>query len=113
MHEMSLCMSLLDLIAAEAEARGFTRVRKVVLEVGALSHVDPQAMHFGFEVSAQGTVAEGASLTWLSVPGQAWCVDCTQTVALAQRGDACPHCGSHKLMITAGEELRLKELEVS
>lgn len=113
MHEMSLCMSLVDLIAGEAELRGFHRVTRVVLEVGALSHVDPQALAFGFEVSAKGTVADGATLTWLSVPGQAWCVDCTQTVALAQRGDACPHCGSYKLMVTAGEELRLKELEVS
>lgn len=41
MHEMSLCVSLLDLIAAEAETRGFTRVRKVVLEVGALARRSP------------------------------------------------------------------------
>jgi Zn finger protein HypA/HybF involved in hydrogenase expression len=33
-------------------------VRRIHLAIGALSHVDPQALEFGFAAVASGTVAE-------------------------------------------------------
>jgi len=47
-----------------------------------------------------------------SPPGQAWCMACSQTVALAQLGAACPVCGGHQLAVTGGEEMRVKEIEL-
>jgi hydrogenase nickel incorporation protein HypA/HybF len=38
---------------------------------------------------------------------------CCETVPLTARGDACPRCGSYQLQVSAGEELRVKELEVA
>ena len=112
MHELSLCQELARMIAERAAADGFTRVRRVVLEVGALSHVMPEALAFGFDVATQGGPAEGAVLELLRPPGTAWCADCAVQVGLATRGDGCPRCGGHKLLVTGGDELRLKELEV-
>jgi hydrogenase nickel incorporation protein HypA/HybF len=112
MHELSLCEELARLIAEQAEAGGFHRVRRVVLEIGALSHVMPEAMAFGFDVATRGGPAEGATLDIQRPPGVAWCLDCDAERTLVQRGDGCPACGGHKLMVTGGDELRLKELEV-
>ena len=39
-------------------------------------------------------------------------MDCSKTVAIGRRGDACPLCGSYQLIVQQGEEMRLKELEV-
>jgi hydrogenase nickel incorporation protein HypA/HybF len=51
-------------------------VHVVRLAVGALGHVEPEAMRFCFDVAARGTIAEGAQLESRTVPGEAWCLDC-------------------------------------
>ncbi|QQP91044.1 hydrogenase maturation nickel metallochaperone HypA [Skermanella sp. TT6] len=113
MHEMALCQGILDIIRDRAAEEGFDRVAVVHLCVGALSHVDPHALEFGFDAVTRGTLAEGAELKINRPAGQAFCMACSQTVTLAARGEACPACGSHQLMVVAGDELRVEELEVS
>ena len=112
MHEMSLCQGIVEIIRERAALDGFQRVRVVRLQVGALSHVEPEALVFGFDVVSRGTPAEGAVLDIERPPGEAFCMDCTRTMPIAVRGDGCPECGGYKLMITAGDELRVKKLEV-
>jgi hydrogenase nickel incorporation protein HypA/HybF len=112
MHEMSIAESLVDLIEDEARREGFARVRRVRLRLGALGHVEPAALLFCFDVVARGTVAEGASLDIENVPGAGWCAGCRQSVAISQRYDLCPACGQSYVLMTAGDELRLAELEV-
>lgn len=112
MHEMALCEGVVEIIAQEAERQKFSRVRTVWLEIGALSHVEPEAMRFCFDAVSRGTVADGARFEVVSVPGSAWCMTCSETVPLARRYDPCPTCGGHQLQVTAGDDLRVKELEV-
>lgn len=111
MHEMSIAENLLELIADEARKERFHRVRRVRVQLGALGHVEPDALLFCFDVVAKGTVGEGADLDMEMVPGAGWCGSCCRSVAIGQRYDLCPACGSH-LEMTAGDELRLTELEV-
>jgi hydrogenase nickel incorporation protein HypA/HybF len=112
MHEMALCEGLVDLVEEEARKAGATRVRTVVLEVGALGHVAPEAMAFCFDAVSRGTLAEGARLAIERTPGAGWCLDCEAVVPLSERFGACPTCGHHRVQMTAGDELRLRELEV-
>ncbi len=112
MHEMALSRELAALIEAEAAKHRAARVTRVVLEIGVLSHVDGGAMAFCFDACTRDTVAEGAALTIEQPPGQAWCLDCGDTVAIGKRGDSCPCCHGHRLMVTGGEDLRLKEMEL-
>ena len=44
MHEMSLCLALVDLLAERLQAEGGTRVVRVQLAIGALGHVEPEAL---------------------------------------------------------------------
>jgi hydrogenase nickel incorporation protein HypA/HybF len=112
MHEMALCQSMIDLIEAKQAETDFSRVARVVVEIGVLGHVDPHALEFAFDVSARGTAAEAATLEIREIAGQAWCMNCTQRTQIERRGDPCPGCGSHQLIVEQGEEMRLKELEV-
>jgi hydrogenase nickel incorporation protein HypA/HybF len=112
MHELSLAESLIELIEDEARKQGFGKVRKIWLEAGALSGVDPEALRFGFEVAAEGSCAEGAALEILRPPGEAWCFACNRTVTVAEYYDGCPHCRGHQLQVTGGQQFQLKELEV-
>jgi hydrogenase nickel incorporation protein HypA/HybF len=43
-------------------AGGAERITKVLLKVGSLSGVEPDALRFAFDVVVRGTIAEGADL---------------------------------------------------
>jgi len=112
-HELSLTEGVVRILEEQSVANNFTRVKTVWLEIGELSHVDPESMAFCFEAVARGsTVASGARLEIVRAPGQAYCMDCGDTVRLMDRIDPCPRCGGFKLAVTGGEEMRVKELEV-
>ncbi len=112
MHEVALCHSMIDIIRDQQRERGFDRVRRVIVEVGALGHVDPHALEFAFDVEAKDSPAEGAVLDIREIAGRAWCMDCSAAVTVSRRGDPCPGCGGFGMIVEQGDELRLKELEV-
>lgn len=112
MHEMALCESILQIIEEEARAQGFVRVKRVRLEAGPLSGVEPEALRFGFDAVTRGSLAEAATLEIIEAPGEAWCFSCGRTVIIESRGSPCPACGGWLLQVTGGEQLRIKDLEV-
>ncbi|TBW40025.1 hydrogenase maturation nickel metallochaperone HypA [Siculibacillus lacustris] len=112
MHEMALMESVLEIVEDEARRAGATRVTVVRLAVGVLSHVDPEALRFCFEAVTNGTTAAGARLEIDRVAGAGWCLDCSTTVALDERFGDCPQCGGRRVQMTAGDDLRVAELEV-
>ncbi|MEP4767358.1 MAG: hydrogenase maturation nickel metallochaperone HypA [Roseibium sp.] len=112
MHEMSLCESILDILKDEAAKGQFTSVKRIAVDVGALSCVEPEALQFGFDVIMKGSLAEGAKLEISRPPAEALCLTCFKTVPVKQRFDTCPECGSEALQVTGGEELKIRELEV-
>jgi hydrogenase nickel incorporation protein HypA/HybF len=113
MHELALCQSVLNMLAEQARIHHFDRVTNVRLEVGALSCVSPEAIEFCFAAVTRGTLADGAGLELIRLPGEAWCLDCDATVAIGERHDACPRCGGYRLRLTQGDEMRIKDLEVA
>lgn len=112
MHEMSLAEGVLRIVENAARDQGFTRVSAVRLEIGQLSSVEPEALRFCFEAVVRGSLAEGATLEILDVPGAGWCMPCAQTVPLAALYDSCPRCGGYQVQPTAGTEMRVKDLTV-
>jgi len=112
-HELALARALIEQLAEEAERHAFTRVVRVKLAIGALGHVEPEALAFAFEVAAQGSLAAGAALEIARVEGAAHCLGCDAIVAIGSRADLCPMCGGARLVVTGGEDMRIRELEVA
>ncbi len=112
MHEMAISESIVGILEAEARRQKYARVRKVRLEIGALAGIEPEALRFTFEVVTKGTLAQDALLEIIAMEAQAWCLACERTVPICRRFDACPECGGYQLQVTAGEEMRIKDLEV-
>ncbi|MES9963433.1 MAG: hydrogenase maturation nickel metallochaperone HypA [Candidatus Sedimenticola sp. 20ELBAFRAG] len=113
MHEMSLCEGILQVLEDNAKEQGYSRVKTVWLEIGELSGVEIEAMRFGFDAVMRNSLADGAKLEIIRLPGQAWCMQCAKNVVVKQRFDECPDCGSYQLQVTGGDEMRIKELEVA
>lgn len=112
MHEMSLCEGILQVIEDESGKQGFSRVKNLWLEIGELAGVELEALRFCFDAVKRGSLAADAKMNIIPVPGRAWCMQCGGDVPVRQRFDACPDCGSYQLQVTAGDEMRIKELEV-
>ena len=109
MHELSLATAVVDACVERAEGARVTRVR---LEIGSLAAVVPDAIRFCFDVCARDTPVEGASLEIIEIPGQAICRNCGALLSLNTLLDTCT-CGTTDLEVVAGEELRVKEMEVA
>lgn len=112
MHEVSLAGGILGIAEAAALRERFARVTMLRLEAGSLSGIEVRALRFALEALAPGTCLEGARIEIETPSGQAWCMQCSATVALAARGDACPVCASYQLQATAGTELRVLDMLV-
>lgn len=112
MHEISLAEGLLQLMEDAAGRDNFTKVTAVWLEIGQLSSVEPQALAFCFDAVTRDSLAQGARLEIMAVPGTGWCMACAKTVPMTEVFGECPQCGSYPLQVTGGTEMRVKELEV-
>jgi hydrogenase nickel incorporation protein HypA/HybF len=113
MHELALCQSILSIVEGEARARRVGRVTAVRLEIGAFSCASPDAIAFCFDAVVRGSIADGARLELVAVPGRAWCIDCAEEVTVAAQGQPCPACGGRDLVACGGDRLRVSELEVA
>lgn len=112
MHELSLAEGVLQLIEQAARTQGFSRVREINLEIGALAGVETEALTFCLESVLKGSLAEGARVNFTWVAGEGWCLNCGAKVPIAAFHDPCPHCGSYQVRATGGTQLRVKDLVV-
>jgi hydrogenase nickel incorporation protein HypA/HybF len=112
MHEMSLAEGVLGVVQDAARPHAPCTVRTVRLEIGALAAIEGEALRFAFEVVKRGSVADGAQLDIVELPGVAWCMQCCRSVPIEARGEPCPQCGSFQLQVTGGDQMRVKELEL-
>lgn len=110
MHEMSITQGIVELCLQHAKNQ---RILMVDIEIGELSSVVPEAIEFCFEACSKDTLLEGARLSILRTPGRGTCQECHTDTALTELYGACQHCGSNRVVITAGEELRVREIEVA
>jgi len=107
-HELGITQ---EVVALAGEHAGGRKVARVVLEIGKLSGVLPDAVRFCFDLCAEGTPVEGAVLEIVETPGLARCRGCGGEVPLDRPFGRCG-CGGTDLEWVAGEELRVRELEL-
>lgn len=112
MHELSLAEDMLLLIESQAVAQQFSRVEKVFLEIGQLSHVEAEAMRFCFDSVVKDTVADGAQLVIIETQGVGRCRDCQRESSMTHLYDPCEHCGAFALQVVEGDRVQIKSLEV-
>jgi hydrogenase nickel incorporation protein HypA/HybF len=107
-HELGLVQEVVSICS---ERSGGARVTRIVLEIGQLSAVLPDAVRFCFDAVAEGTAVEGAVLDIVETPGLARCVACGAQLELSRPFGICA-CGNTELEWLAGDELRIREMEV-
>ena len=109
MHELAIAQSVVSGICERVSDR---LVCKVVLEVGLLSGVMPDAVRFCFDLAAQGTRVEGAALEIVVPEARARCKSCGTEFAPRDSLALCA-CGGADVVLLAGQELRIRSVEVT
>jgi hydrogenase nickel incorporation protein HypA/HybF len=113
MHELSIIHSIIEAVETEVSGRlGQYRVETLNLHIGALAGVEIDSLEFLWPAAVQNTALENAECRIERIAGQAKCQDCGSAFEIEQYYDPCPQCGSHLLHVTAGEELKIKSIEL-
>lgn len=110
MHELSVTRNIVAIVSDRAKGR---RVSKVKLQVGKLAGIEVQAVRFCFDLCTEGTPLEGSTLVVDEVDGQATCEACGAEVTIDVPRGVCECEKRGRLRIERGEELLIKEMEVS
>lgn len=108
MHELGITQNIVAIVSEYAQG---SKVNRILLEIGKLSAIMPDAVQFCFDICSKGTSLEGAVLEIREIPGLAKCRQCGAEIALEQPFGICG-CGSVHLDVITGEELKIKEIEV-
>lgn len=111
MHELGIVSELVELAQARVEREGDVRVTRLVLAIGKLSNVMPDAVRFAFDVATEGTRLEGAELEIREVEGRGECRVCRTALVLEGPVTQCA-CGAFDVAWYSGTEVRIVEMEV-
>jgi hydrogenase nickel incorporation protein HypA/HybF len=113
MHELALCQSILAQAAAIAAANKADRVQRITLRIGRLAGVEPDLLRAAFPLVAHGTCCEATTLRIETVAVDVECELCGTTRDVAINRLLCGSCGTWRVTLRGGDEMRLESLELA
>ncbi len=113
MHEVSIAMSIVEEVTERASAEQVDRIISVHVRIGAMAGIVTDALNFAWDLTTEGTIAQGARLVIEAVPLVVFCPKCDQPKTIDGPPILqCPQCGTLTPTIVRGRELQLIALEV-
>jgi hydrogenase nickel incorporation protein HypA/HybF len=112
MRELSVCQGLVAQVLQVAEEQGAERVARIVLQVGALSGVEPSLLADAFPFVSAGTPAEGAELIIETTPVRVHCRVCGADTEARPNRLACSVCGDSHTQVLSGDEFLVTRVEL-
>jgi hydrogenase nickel incorporation protein HypA/HybF len=112
MHELTLAMETVELVAREAKKTGASLIHEIRVEVGNLSGVEADAFEFALELIVKGSLLENAKISLIRTQGKGKCTDCNLEFIMKQRLDTCPACNSVPSKIIDGEDFKVLSMVV-
>jgi hydrogenase nickel incorporation protein HypA/HybF len=114
MHELSIALSILDLLEEEVQRRGEVRVQAIYLKLGALSGVVKGALLSAFELASEQTDFAKCSLVIEDVPISVHCSQCNaERPVRSMQSFYCVDCGTPASDLVHGRELQVSALELT
>ena len=112
MHELSICQALLAQVAKIATDRGASAVINIIVEIGPLAGVEPTLLKQAFTFAREGSCAANAMLSIETTDVIISCLSCGAQSRTAPNRLLCSACGGYRARIVAGDELRLRRVEL-
>jgi len=111
-HELSVCLSILDQVRSIAAEHNADRVQRIELRIGPLSGVEVDLLRSAWPLASAGTIAVDADLMIDEADIVVRCESCdTESPALANRL-VCGACGDFRTTVISGDEMILQRVEL-
>ncbi|MCU7936350.1 MAG: hydrogenase maturation nickel metallochaperone HypA [Candidatus Thiodiazotropha sp. (ex Dulcina madagascariensis)] len=111
MHELSVCLAMLNQVSDIAERERAANVTRIVIRVGPLSGVAPELLQQAFTIARAGTIAEQAELLTEEQPVRVRCLRCGSECEARANHLVCCECGDFRTRLISGDELLLASVE--
>ena len=112
MHELSVCLSLLQQVETIARERNATSVTAITLNIGPLSGVEPELLKNAYPLAAAGTLAEEAELIVKIADIVVRCSQCNSETTATPNKLLCGTCGDFRTQLVSGDEMTLMRVEL-
>jgi hydrogenase nickel incorporation protein HypA/HybF len=120
MHEMAIAQGIMKIAEAAARENSAEKIIGVKVEIGQMTGIDPDSLTFCFSAlgKAQDDIdASEAVLTLEILPFSAECQNCRNGIKFSKDTKRpyrffCPHCGSPKINIVSGKELKVVHIDI-
>lgn len=112
MHELSVCLSLLQQVETIAAERNASRVTAITLNIGPLSGVEPDLLKNAYPLAAAGTLAEQAELIVEIADVVVRCSQCDSETTVPPNKLLCGTCGDFRTQLISGDEMTLMRVEL-
>lgn len=113
MHELSICLSLLQQLETIAEQRNASAVERVFLKIGPLSGIEPHLLQRAYPLAVAGTVAENAELIIETADVVVTCTECGSESTVLPNRLLCANCGDFRTRVISGDDMILQRLELT
>lgn len=113
MHELSVCLSLLQQMETIAEQRNASAVERVYLKIGPLSGIEPHLLRQAYPLAVAGTVAENAELIIETADVIVTCTQCGSESKVLPNRLLCADCGDFRTRVISGDDMILQRLELT
>lgn len=112
MHEYSVVSSLLDLCEKQAKKSNAKQIKKITLQVGRLSGIEPHFMESCFDTFKEDTICHNAQLVMRIIDVEIYCNDCETKHVVLDNNFLCQTCKSPQTKVLQGQELLVESIEI-
>lgn len=113
MHELSIAEEIINIASQYIPADNKAEVLSVFVEIGKLSNILPDSLEFCFDALIGDTQLKGAKLIVNEIPATVKCEDCGNNSEIENVLFQCNICGSPKVKLIKGTELKVTEIEMN
>jgi hydrogenase nickel incorporation protein HypA/HybF len=111
MHELSVCLSLLQQVEKIAAERHAGAIDRIFIRIGPLSGIEPELLRKAYPLAAAGTVAGDAELIIDDAEVVVRCSECGAESRVPSNRLLCAQCGDFRTRLISGDEMILQRLE--
>jgi len=114
MHELGIVFYIIKDVKEVAVENDAKHISKVVMNIGEVSTVVPSYLIdcWNWAVKKEELLTD-CELVVNTMPAVTYCESCGGEYPTVKHGKTCPHCGSGKTYLLRGNEVEIKEIEVS
>ena len=112
MHELPVTENIFKLTMKHASENQVKRVKSITIQMGEGCDFVPEIIEEYFQLFAENTVAQGASIIAKVEPTKIKCLNCGMEHPKDLYMYNCPSCGSERLRPIINNDLRVVNIEV-